>query len=118
MLAVMIFATVCVSFAVLLNRTIQTAALERRSTEVRLGLESRLAELKQQLPQPLVPSPAWEKMETDDTGIIYERRILLANLKSNKNKPLLNLYNLSVRAKWRYGTKEEITSADMLVYQP
>jgi len=113
MLATAIFALVGVALANGLGGVAEAIRRSNRENQIRLGLESHLAEAKA-LPIELGLS----KEKPDVNGIGYEREWKIVQL-SNKDKALLpNLYLLIVRARWTDGTEENVEEASLRLYRP
>jgi type II secretion system protein I len=118
MLATTIFALVVVSLASALNQSIRNSTVERMGTHVRLMLDTKLAEARQDAQQQvLAPNQGWQKIDSDEFGVTYEKQILLKNFKNNKDKVLPNIYSLTIRAKWEEGKLQQQESAEIFFYK-
>lgn len=118
LLATAIFGLVVVSLASALNQTIFVSGIDKKQTHIRLTLDSRMAEALQEAQQQVItPDQSWKKLDPDDYGINYDKRILLTNFKNNKGKLLANLYSLTIRATWLEGNQKQEQSAEVLFYK-
>lgn len=113
MLATALFSLVLVSFAMLLNRSIDASIDEHRESDVRINLETRLAEARQGFLQ-----EGKEELEPDSYGVQYNKEVQLLKLKNEKGQELFGLYNLTIRAHWQRSGEEEERKAEVMIFQP
>ncbi|MBI4024410.1 MAG: type II secretion system protein [Verrucomicrobia bacterium] len=113
MLATMIFGLVVVALAVCLRHAIDAAIEMQREAEIRLNLQNKLAEARQQRLK-----PGKETFDPDSTGIVYEIETRALNLRNEKKQVLHGLYGLTAQARWKTGKQEERREAEIYVYQP
>ena len=113
MLATTIFCLVAVALMNGLGESADSMRRSNRESQIRLGLESRLAEA-QAMPLQL----GLHKEDPDGSGVAYEQQ-WEALQPVNQNKDVLSgLYKLTVRAHWTDRTVEESDEASIDVYRP
>jgi type II secretory pathway component PulJ len=112
-LAASIFALAGISLATALNNMAKVFVRNRTESEVRVQLETRLAQARI---TPLVPQR--EKSEPDAKGIIYEKEVATLEMVNDDKIVLTNLYRLNITARWKEGTDEQVEKAEIYVYQP
>jgi type II secretory pathway pseudopilin PulG len=112
-LAAGIFALAGTSLAVALSNLAKTWHQARQVEAVRVGLESRLAELR--------VTRLREGNETSDPdarGVVYETTVTRLEISNDEKIVLTGLYEISVSARWREGGEEQREKASVYVYQP
>jgi Tfp pilus assembly protein PilV len=112
MVAVTVFAVAALGLANALNNTIDAALAWQREGEIRLGLQSKLAELKAKpLQVAKVTDPA------DAMGVVYESEVQQMQVRNEKDLLLSGIYRLTVRARWRANEQEQEAIAEIYVLQ-
>ncbi|HEX8371355.1 MAG TPA: hypothetical protein VF585_01125 [Chthoniobacterales bacterium] len=101
MLAVMVFSLAAVSLTVALNESIDAFMDIRRQSEVRLQLQSALAEaIGQKL------SEGKETLQLGNGDVVYSREVTLLQLENQNKEPVSNLYQVVIRANWAEGGRK------------
>jgi len=112
MLAVLIFSLAAVSLAVALNESLDAFADIRRESDVRLQLQSAMAEATGQKLQ-----VGKAKLKLGNGSVNYSQEVSLLNWQNEKKEPINNLYQIVVRADWQEGERKMQREAMQYVYQ-
>lgn len=112
MVAVTVFAFAALGLANTINKTIDSAIALQREAEVRLGLESKLAELKA---KPLQVAKITDP--PDARGIVYETEVQTMQVRNEKDLLLSGFYRLTVRARWKDNEQEQEAFAEIYALQ-
>ena len=112
MMAVLIFSLAAVSLAIALNESLDAFADIRRESEVRLQLQSAMAEATG---QKLVLGK--EKLQLGTGTVVYSRDVSLLDWKNREKESVTNLYQITVRANWNEGSRRMEREATQYVYQ-
>ncbi len=112
MLAVIVFSMAAVSLAVALNESLDAFADIRRQSEVRLQLQSALAET---IGQKLTVGK--ETLQLGNGTVVYSREVTLLDWKNQKKEPVSNLYQVVVHAGWQDGNRKMQREAMQYVFQ-
>lgn len=100
MMAVIVFSLAAVSLAVALNESLDAFADIRRQSEVRLQLQSALAETTGQK-----LAEGKETLQLGNGSVVYSRDVSLLNWENQNKEPVSNLYQVVIRAEWREGQR-------------
>ncbi len=100
MLAVLIFSLAAVSFTVALNESLDAFLDIRREAEIRLQLQSALAETTGQK-----LTLGKEKLKLGNGTVLYSREVSSLDWQNEKEEQVNNLYQVVVRAEWQEGTR-------------
>lgn len=111
MLAVLIFSLAAVSLAVALNESLDAFADIRRESEVRIQLQSALAEATGQK-----LAIGKEKLKLGNGRVVYSREISLLNWQNEKKEPINNLYQVVIYADWQEGDRKIQREAQQYVF--
>ncbi|MEI6350153.1 MAG: type II secretion system protein [Verrucomicrobiota bacterium] len=111
MLAVMIFAIAVVGLLTALSTTIGSAAAFNREAQVRMALQTRLAEARV-----IDFAEGATTSDPDEMGVIYTTEITPLELQNGEGRPLDHLYSLRITANWTQGGEEEAQTAEVYVY--
>jgi hypothetical protein len=113
MMAIMVFSMVAVGLARALGMAADSVHRSSRERQVRLGLESRLAEAQ------VLPVVMGVQAENPDpSGIVYETEWESIQPVNEEQTVLPGLYQLTVRAKWIDRTVPDSETATVAVYRP
>ncbi len=112
MLAVIVFSMAAVSLAVALNESLDAFADIRRQSEVRLQLQSALAEAGGQK-----LTVGKETLQLGNGTVVYSREVTLLDWKNEKKEPVTNLYQVVVHADWQDGSRNMQREAMQYVFQ-
>ena len=112
MLAILIFSLAAVSLAVALNESLDAFADIRRESEVRLQLQSAMAEAAGQK-----LTLGKEKLQLGNGTVVYSREVTALNLQNEKKEPVNNLYQIVIVAEWPEGNRKMRREAMQYVYQ-
>ena len=112
MMAVLIFSLAAVSLAIALNESLDAFADIRRESEVRLQLQSAMAEATG---QKLVLGK--EKLPLGTGTVAYSRDVTLLDWKNREKESVTNMYQVTVRADWNEGSRRMEREATQYVYQ-
>jgi len=113
LLAAGIFCLVAVALMNGLGDTADAIRRSNRESQVRLALESRLAEAR------ALPVEVGVRQEkADDAGIAYEREWKAIQPVNQTHDALPGLFQLTVRARWTERNAEERSEATITVYRP
>ncbi len=113
MLALLIFCLVVVGLARALGDTSASMLSSNRNSQVRLALQTLLAE-NRTLPIQI----GVQADPPDSTGINYQHEWVQLNLVNGNKAQLSNLYELIVRASWTQGGQQRTQEASIYIYQP
>ena len=111
MLAVLIFSLAAVSLAVALNESLDAFADIRRESEIRIQLQSALAET---IGQKLTVGK--EKLPLGNGRVVYSREVSLLNWQNEKKEPINNLYQVVIHADWQEGDRKLRREAQQYVF--
>lgn len=111
MLAVLIFSLAAVSLAVALNESLDAFADIRRESEVRIQLQSALAEATGQK-----LAIGKEKLKLGNGRVVYSREISLLNWQNEKKESINNLYQVVIYADWQEGDRKIQREAQQYVF--
>ena len=109
MLAVMVFSLAAVALALALNESLDAFADIRRESEVRLQLQSALAETTGQK-----LSVGKEKLQLGDGTVVYSRDVTLLDWTNEDKEPVSNLYQVKIFADWQVGDRADATGGDAI----
>ncbi|MEO7931885.1 MAG: hypothetical protein ABIT76_01880 [Chthoniobacterales bacterium] len=112
MLAVIVFSLAAVSLAVALNESLDAFADVRRQSEIRLQLQSALAEA---IGQKLTVGK--ETLQLGTGTVVYSREVTLLDWKNQKKDPVSNLYQVVIHADWQEGGRKVQREAMQYVFQ-
>jgi hypothetical protein len=113
MLAVFIFGLVVAALAKCLGNTASTMLNSNRETQVRLGLQSHLAENR------LLPVQIGTADDAPDpSGIFYQHEWRPLTLQNQSGTTLPNLYELIERASWTQGGQPMTHETSIYLYLP
>ncbi|HEY5892733.1 MAG TPA: hypothetical protein VIT91_05825 [Chthoniobacterales bacterium] len=114
MLATAIFAIAAVSLAVAVDQSIDAFHDIRRSSNVRVHLQSFLAEARGQK-----LTVGKDDLETEKgSDVTYTREVKRLERNNFKNDPLGNLYEVIIRAEWSENNQKQERTAREYVFQP
>ena len=111
MLAVLIFSLAAVSLAVALNESLDAFADIRRESEIRIQLQSALAEATGQK-----LAIGKEKLKLGNGRVVYSREISLLNWQNEKKESINNLYQVVIYADWQEGDQKIQREAQQYVF--
>ena len=111
MLAVLIFSLAAVSLAVALNESLDAFADIRRESEIRIQLQSALAEATGQK-----LAIGKEKLKLGNGRVVYSREISLLNWQNEKKESINNLYQVVIYADWQEGDRKIQREAQQYVF--
>lgn len=112
MMAVLVFSLAAVSLAIALNESLDAFADVRRESEVRLQLQSALAEATGQK-----LSIGKEKLKLGGGTVVYSRDVTLLNLENRDKEPVANIYQVVISANWQEGGRKMQRAATQYVFQ-
>ena len=113
LLAMAVFSFVVVGLANSLGQTADAMQSSNREGEIRLALTSRLAEDQIQPIQLGIGSDP-----SDDPTLTIEHEWKALKMTNGNNLQLTDLYELSVRAKWKQTGQDRTQEAKIIVYHP
>ncbi len=112
MMAVLIFSLAAVSLAIALNESLDAFADIRRESEVRLQLQSAMAETTGQK-----LALGKEKLQLGNGTVVYSRDVTSLDWKNQEKESVTNLYQVTIRADWNEGSRRMEREATQYVYQ-
>lgn len=112
LLAVTIFSLAAVSLAVALSETLDAFREIRRESEVRIQLQTALAETTGQR-----INIGKETLQLGDGSVVYSREITALERENQFREPVLGLYQVLIRADWQEGTRRRDREVLQYVYQ-
>lgn len=114
MLATAIFGIAAVSLAVAVDQSIDAFHDIRKTSDVRVHLQSFLAETRGQR-----LAVGREELEAGKgSDVIYTREVSRLERNNIKNEPLGNLYEVIIRAGWNENGQKQERTAHEYVFQP
>ena len=111
MLAVLIFSLAAVSLAVALNESLDAFADIRRESEIRIQLQSALAEATGQK-----LAIGKEKLKLGNGRVVYSREISLLIWQYEIKESINNLYQVVIYADWQEGDQKIQREAQQYVF--
>lgn len=112
MLAILIFSLAAVSLAVALNESLDAFAQIRQESEIRLQLQSALAEA---IGQKLTEGK--ETLQLGNGTVVYSREVTALKWKNQDQADVTNMYQIVVRANWQAGNNKMEREAMQYVFQ-
>lgn len=111
LLALMIFSIAVVALVEALHQLGDTTLHRRREAQVRERMRSLLIEHTRLPDRP-------EKVQTQETEIMYTVTRKRLDLRNREGQPLNELYEIRVVAEWQEGAVKQQATADTWVYPP
>lgn len=112
MVGMTVFALAALGLANALNSSIDAAVILQRESEIRMGLQSKLAELKA---KPLNVAKVADA--PDSSGVVYESEVQIITIKNDKNLQLGGIFRLSVKARWKIDGQDQEEIAEVYALQ-
>ncbi len=112
LLAVTIFSLAAVSLAVALSETLDAFREIRRESEIRVQLQTALAETTGQR-----LSPGKETLPLGNGSVVYSREITTLERENQFREPITGLYQVLIRADWQEGSRKRDREVLQYVYQ-
>ena len=113
MLAMAIFGMVIIALARCLGETADAMRRSNRESQIRLGMESRIAEVRMHR-----PALGIQKEKTDANGVDWEEEWRPLPLVNREKTALGDLYRYSVRAHWTDRNADQSDEAAVTLYLP
>jgi hypothetical protein len=113
LLGLAIFCMGAIALTTALQQSVDTVILIHDESEVRQDLESILAEASVNKLQ-----PGKTAIFMGDHRIQYEREVVSLPAKNNKNQPVANLWQVTVRATWLARNRVRTSEAQEVLFQP
>lgn len=112
MVGVTVFALAALGLANALNASIDAALSLQKEAEIRIGLQTKLAELKAK------PLNVEKKIDPpNEQGIVYENETQVIIITNDRKLQLSGIYRLSVRAKWKANGQDQEAIAEIYALQ-
>lgn len=108
----MIFAIATMGLLTALSTTIGAATSFNRESQVRLGLQTRLAEARE-----IDFAEGMNTSDPDEFGVVYTTEITPLELQNRDGRVLERLYILRITASWNEDGNEETQTAEVYVYR-
>jgi len=112
LLAVTIFSLAAVSLAVALSETLDAFREIRRESEIRVQLQTALAETTGQR-----LSLGKENLPLGNGSVVYSREIISLERENQFREPITGLYQVLIRADWQEGSRKRDREVLQYVYQ-
>ena len=112
LLAVTIFSLAAVSLAVALSETLDAFREIRRESEIRVQLQTALAETTGQR-----LSLGKENLPLGNGSVVYSREIITLERENQFREPITGLYQVLIRADWQEGSRKRDREVLQYVYQ-